>query len=73
MTPLEMAKGKEGKIEWCEQCPKLEIVNNTPFCGESGKLLIPQFVKRQSQGNGPAMGCSMMEWKRGNNVIFNEE
>lgn len=73
MTPLEMAKGKKGKIEWCEQCPKLEIVRDTPFCRESGKLLLPQFVRRQSQGNSPAMGCSMMEWKRGNNVIFDEE
>lgn len=73
MTPLEMAKGKDGKIEWCEQCPKLEIVNNTPFCGESGKVLLPQFVKRQSQGNGPSMKCSMMAWKRGNNDILNEK
>ena len=64
MTPLEIAKGKNGKIEWCEQCPKLEIVNETLFCGESGKVLLPVFAKRQTQGNGPMMGCSMMKWKR---------
>lgn len=33
MTPLEIAKGRDGKIEWCEHCPKLEIVNGTAFCG----------------------------------------
>lgn len=73
MTPLEIAKGRDGKIEWCEQCPKLEIVRDTPFCGESGKVLLPQFVKRQSQDNGPSMKCSMMAWKRGVDDLSNEK
>ena len=62
MTPLEIVKKRTERVEYCSQCPKLEIINNTHFCGESGKILLPQFVYPH-EGNGATYNCSMMAWK----------
>lgn len=40
-TVLEMAL--ERKASPCEQCEKLTQVGNALFCGENGKLLLPQY------------------------------
>lgn len=40
-TPLEMALEREGQIEYCDECEYVRVVDNTVFCGLSGKLLHP--------------------------------
>ena len=52
-TPLEMALEREGQIEYCDECEYVRVVDNTVFCGLSGKLLHPMMFLR-GQGFGPA-------------------
>ena len=40
-TTLEMALEREGQIEYCDECEYVRVVDNTVFCGLSGKLLHP--------------------------------
>ena len=56
-TPLEMALEREGQIEYCDECEYVRIVDNTVFCGLSGKLLHPMMFLR-GQGCGPARRCT---------------
>jgi hypothetical protein len=52
-TPLE----REGQIEYCDECEYVRVVDNTVFCGLSGKLLHPMMFLR-GQGFGPARRCT---------------
>ena len=45
-TPLEMALEREGQIEYCDECEYVRVVDNTVFCGLSGKLLHPMMFLR---------------------------
>lgn len=56
-TPLEMALEREGQIEYCDECEYVRVVDNTVFCGLSGKLLHPMMFLR-GQGFGPARRCT---------------
>lgn len=56
-TPLEMALEREGQIEYCDECEYVRVVDNTVFCGLSGKLLHPMMFLR-GQGCGPARRCT---------------
>lgn len=56
-TPLEMALEREGQIEYCDECEFVRVVDNTVFCGLSGKLLHPMMFLR-GQGFGPARRCA---------------
>lgn len=56
-TPLEMALEREGQIEYCDECEYVRVVENTVFCGLSGKLLHPMMFLR-GQGFGPARRCT---------------
>ena len=56
-TPLEMALEREGQIEYCDECEFVRVVDNTVFCGLSGKLLHPMMFLR-GQGFGPARRCT---------------
>lgn len=62
MTPLEYARAREGKIKYCDECPRLVIIENVHYCEETGKLILPMFLEHR-EGMGPCMGCSMMRWK----------
>lgn len=55
-TPLELALERQGTIEYCDECEYLRVVNNTAFCGLSGKLLHPMMFVR-GLGAGPARRC----------------
>ena len=54
---LEMALEREGQIEYCDECEYVRVVDNTVFCGLSGKLLHPMMFLR-GQGFGPARRCT---------------
>ena len=56
-TPLEMALERECQIEYCDECEYVRVVDNTVFCGLSGKLLHPMMFLR-GQGFGPARRCT---------------
>lgn len=56
-TPLELALEREGQIEYCDECEYLRVVDETPYCGVSGKLLHPMMFLR-GQGSGPARRCT---------------
>lgn len=56
-TPLELALEREGQIDYCDECEYLRVVDGTPYCGVSGKLLHPMMFLR-GQGYGPARRCT---------------
>lgn len=53
-TPLEMALEREGQIEYCDECEYVRVVDNTVFCGLSGKLLHPMMFLRGRASARPA-------------------
>lgn len=56
MTPLEKAKAKEGRVNYCDECEQFEIVGNAAYCKVDGKLIHPIMMAR-GQGTGPAWNC----------------
>ena len=63
-TPLEIARQREDKIQYCDQCPDVVEIEGIYYCGQNGKIILPMFLER-GQDNGPSMGCNRMAWKRG--------
>lgn len=56
-TPLELALERQGTVDYCDQCEYMRLVDNTAFCGLSGKLLHPMMFIR-GPGYGPARRCA---------------
>lgn len=45
-TPLEIARERV-MIKTCKNCEKREVINGCSYCGESGKILLPQFLDNE--------------------------
>lgn len=59
-TPLEIAQERAARheaIDYCDQCEYIAVVNDTGYCGISGKLLHPIMFER-GEGYGPARRCA---------------
>lgn len=61
MTPLEKALQNSNKINYCDECEFIRLVNRVPYCGINGKLIHPIMFDRSIPGYGPARQCKKRE------------